>query len=840
MALTWITTAGMLGVLKQRNLTTVSLSASTDSGNSISYQLISGELPRGMRLVNNTIYGSPVEQVRYTVSRFVIRASDGVDSKDRTFSLAVDGNDIPQWITASGFLNVGPGHAYYILDNSYVDFQLQVEDAAIVAGAVLTFYLMPNSGTLPPGLTLSSSGRISGFTDPVLSVIYSSDVSGAYDAYPYDETPIDFATSKSTGFDSYLFDNTTWDYASSTQVPKHLSRIYTFGVAVTDGQVTVNRIFKIYVVTEEFLKADNTLLDVDTSLFQADASNYRVPVWITPSYLGEFRSNNYLTIFLEVYHPSTLSGYLTYFVVANNPDGSPSTLPPGMTLDQIRGEIAGKVPYQPKSKVTYTFTMQAVNFLNTTASQDYNLVGDWSSAINYYPANTVHTVNNQSTTLADAVRFQGFIWVCLKANINTLPVEGDYWSRGTSSSEKTFTIDIIGNISSIVTWVTDSNLGSVVPNQASSVSVEANSSLYGGRVSYEIISGSLPPGLTFLPNGFIEGKVKQFADASSSGLTRFYDVTPGTGEHTFNTTFDGTLATFDRSFTFTVRAQDSAKFSFADKTFTLSVSSNVTDTYSNLFFKAFQTKDKRLAWFNFITDAGIFTPDSLYRPGDTNFGIQTEMKMLVFAGIKTLSAVSYVQAMSRNHYRKRMKFGNVKMAKGKDPNTQQTLYEVLYVELLDDLEKNGVSISQTVHLPTNINSVIDVSYDSIKIDSNIPLSSDPDHERIFPNSIENMRSQISDLATAATDIDRSFLPLWMRSIQDQSSYELGYTKALVLCYLIPGTSAAIMANINEKIRNEGFSFKSFDFTVDRYIIDIVDGQIQDKYLVFPQRGEKLP
>jgi hypothetical protein len=27
---------------------------------------------------------------------------------------------------------------------------------------------------------------------------------------------------------------------------------------------------------------------------------------------------------------------------------------------------------------------------------------------------------------------------------------------------------------------------------------------------------------------------------------------------------------------------------------------------------------------------------------------------------------------------------------------------------------------------------------------------------------------------------------------------------------------------------------------DRYIIDILDGEIEDKYLAFPQRGEKLP
>jgi MoaA/NifB/PqqE/SkfB family radical SAM enzyme len=35
-------------------------------------------------------------------------------------------------------------------------------------------------------------------------------------------------------------------------------------------------------------------------------------------------------------------------------------------------------------------------------------------------------------------------------------------------------------------------------------------------------------------------------------------------------------------------------------------------------------------------------------------------------------------------------------------------------------------------------------------------------------------------------------------------------------------------------------FKTIDFVADRYIIDIIDGEIEDKYLAFPQPGEKLP
>ena len=123
-------------------------------------------------------------------------------------------------------------------------------------------------------------------------------------------------------------------------------------------------------------------------------------------------------------------------------------------------------------------------------------------------------------------------------------------------------------------------------------------------------------------------------------------------------------------------------------------------------------------------------------------------------------------------------------------------------------------------------------YDAIKIDSDIPLVSDRDHQRVFPNSIKNMRRRIKSLG----ERDRTFLPLWMRSIQSDNFVETGYVKSLILCYLKPGFSESVIS----RIKSVSYDFKSIDFTVDRYVIDILDGQIEDKYLAFPQRGEKLP
>lgn len=813
--ITWVTQTGSLGIITERVTLEIPLTATSNVG-PVTYSLIAGRLPRGLRLSGNTIKGSPTEVRRFTESKFVVRASDGVDLEDRTFSLSVDGSDLPVWLTNEGFLNVGDNQAYFVLDNAYVNFQLEADDEDLNAGDTLEFYVVPQGGELPPGLTLSSSGLISGFTDPVFAVDYQENTTGAYDTSGFDIVPLDVSEARSNGFDTFLYDNVTYDYFEPSRAPRRLSRFYSFIVGVTDGVNEIRRLFRIWVVTEEFLQADNSILQVDTNLFQADNTGDRIPLWITESNLGRFRANNYVTIYLDVYDPPSLEGTITYFLLNSNPDSSVSTLPPGMELDTITGEIAGRVPYQAAITKTYQFTMQAVSFPTRLSSENYTLVGDWSSTTTY--------IANQ------AVRYQGFIYVCLQEHRNVVPVEGAYWDLGVSTASKTFTVDIIGEIESAIEWVTDSDLGSIKPNQPSNLFVKANGLLYGGKVVYELAGGTLPPGLSLLSTGIILGKVKQFADSTSGGLTRFFDNDGITT--TFNTTFDGSNTSFDQKFTFTIKARDTANFAETTREFFVSVVANNTKTFANLYVKAFQNKEKRLLWYDFITDSNIFRAAEIYRYGDPNFGVQPELKVLVFAGIESTDAALYVQAMGKNHYRKQLRFGNVKYALAKDPLTQETLYETVYVEVVDEYEKNGKSINKVVELPDNLNSKVLVSYDSIRIDSNIPLISDSDHQRIFPNSFKNMRSRIK----AIGERDREFLPLWMRSIQEQNFVESGYVKALVLCYVQPGKASGVISRIN----SSGFDFKSIDFTADRYLIDILDGEIEDKYLAYPQRGEKLP
>ncbi len=920
MTISWVTAAGSLGTFQERQTISIPINATSDLGN-VTYEVISGSLPRGLRLNGPSIVGTPTEVRKYTESRFVIRAKDSSDLEDRTFAISIDGADAPRWITEEGFLQVGQGEAYYALDNSYIDFQLEARDTDEIAGDTLEYYLVPNGGELPPGLTLTTQGRIYGFTDPIFAVEYNENYTGSYDTSAFDVLPLDVPQARSNGFDSYFYDAVTFDYNEPVRSPRRLSRPYAFVVSATDGRSEIRRLFKIYIVTEEFLKADNSIVQVDTNLFRADSSGDRVPQWITPGYLGRRRANNYLTIFLDVYDPTEFTGTIVYYksdtnpgsyklketgeittdgkyeisdilpkftynlrgnwsnavnykigdaviynrltwvCIANHSNQTPaensywsnelintqlgkftapnssywevieketdSVFPPGLTLDNLSGDLAGKVPYQSAVTRTYKFTMIAVNFpADLTES---TLRGDWNGTSTYFEG--------------ESVRYEGFIYVAIADNQNQTPdTSTDYWRLGVSTSEKTFTIDIIGEIESAIEWISDSDLGTIKPNQPSRKQLEAKSLLYGNLAIYELVSGSLPPGLSLLGTGLIVGKVRQFGDLNQGivGLTRFYERTDSinanedssTGSRAYTTTFDDDTTTFDKKFTFNVKARDTANYAESIKEFSITVVTDNQKTFANLYMVALQSKLNRLNWFNFITDANIFKIEDIYRYGDSNFGVQSEIKMLVFAGIESVEAVKFVQAMSRNHYRKQIKFGEVKKALAKDPTTQEVVYEAVYVEIVDEFETNGVSISDTINLPDNINSKVIISYDAIKVDSDIPFVSDSDHQRVFPNSIKNMRKRIKSIGNR----DRDFLPLWMRSTQIISPVELGYTKALVLCYAKSGRGDYIIS----RIKASGFDFKKIDFTADRYLIDVLEGEIENKYLAFPQRGEKLP
>lgn len=756
----------------------------------------------------------------------------------------------------------------FILDNALINYQLAAIDNDTVTGQVLTYSIPPRGGLLPPGITLTDDGVLKGFVEPILATEVNHD-NGYYDNNLFDKTPYDYGEPKYNGFDSFLYDNTIYDYSDPVRSLKKLNRYYEFTVRVSDGVYYVDRKFRIFVVGDDFFRADDTIIHAANTAYTADLTYLRNPIWITPSYLGRKRANNYITVFLDVFDPATLQGTIGYVLESGE-------LPPGMTLDQLTGEIYGEVPYQPAITKTYTFTVKAIRYnvqdpdfaasrTTTTDALLRQTTVKVSSVSNIRLGSLVTSIDSNIVapgTTVTAIDPSTKIVTLNKGLLSNLPSGSTLIFTFVTSTNKTFTIDIIGEIDSTIRFITPGDLGSIDANFISGLSVEAVTTIPNALLSYTVVAGKVPPGLTLVNDGTLQGKVNQFATAENPGLTTFYEK-KSKGGFT-NQSFDGGTTTIDRSYKFTIEARDQFNLSAITKTFILKINTPNNLLYSNIYVKPFLKQEKRIAISTFLTDPSVFTRDKIYRPSDPNFGIQNELKMLLYPGIETKSAAEYVTAFGRSST-KRFRIGNVKKAIAKTPGTNNVEYEMIYIEIFDNLENDtigdNVTHTQSFSVPENIN-VPNTLYrlsinqgrrdiiDSSITDNNIItmsqdvlprimmqdriLSADLDTQiisdtfkKIFGNSVTNIRNRIQSIG----DTERNYLPLWMRTPQTRSGVQQGFTKAIPICYCLPGQADYILLNI----KNSGFDFKTIDFTVDRVIIDSVTSEIGDKYIAFGAR-----
>jgi len=829
----WTATSNtILSELEERVTTVITLPIDPTffplSENEVKLSIISGTLPRGMTLQEEKIIGTPFEVELDTVYTFVIRANQFGIFEDRTFRIVVKGDDIPVWKTPEGLLPIGSNESYFIIDSAIIDFQLYAADDDISAGDVIEYYIQSGDGELPPGIQLTTDGRLVGIVEPILA-LEAAAASGNYDTNLYGSYPFDFGGNISdNGFDSYYYDTVVYDTFIPTKSPKKLNRYYQFFVTASDGENIVKRKFQIYVVGDDFLRADNTVMRIANGVFTADNTHVRTPIWLTPSDLGIRRANNYVTLFLDVLDLNTLIGIITYSLQEYNDDGSKSILPPGMTLDESNGEIAGRVPYQNAVTTEYKFTVRAKRILPNTSDFPFK--------------------------------------------------------------DKTFTIKMLGEVDSTMTWITDSDLGKISTNYISTLSIQAKTSVPNSILIYNILEGSLPPGLRLSFDGEIIGKINSFGDSTNIGVTTF-DL--GT------LTLDYNETTIDRAFNFKVKVRDHFGYSAIEKEFQIQIEDPDNKLYSNLYARPLMKKIYRERFLNIINDQQIFNLDYIYRPNDPKFGIQKNLQMLVYAGIETKDVNYFVTSYAKNMRRKNYILGNIKTAVAKNPGTNDIVYEVLYIEVTDPAEKenqitvepikkyNKITVDQSLYtldpysvenpkplgiiIKTNASGevkhffdpdfkiqkrngdfvIIDIKPliinekilpDNLIKGANEPYRLKPNPEntikadyngvtvdgkiktQTFVSSIGHLRNNIK--ALGETEIN--FLPLWMRTAQENEIEFIGFTKAIPLCYCLPEKSKFIYTALN----NAQINFNSFDFDIDRLIIDSTIGNSNEQYLVF--------
>ena len=835
MANFWQTPSGTtLTILEEQKNTTYTLPLESayvsEVGSSMTVSVISGNIPSGLKLNGITLSGSPFEVSIDTVYSFVVRATQYGVSDERTYKIIVVGPDNPQWVTPANSLPVGPNNTYYILDSAVIDFQLSAVDSDLAAGQSLEYFINEGDGELPPGISLTTDGRLVGIVDPILA-LEKLVGSGKYDAATYAVSPYDFGERPDNGFDSFFYDVVNYDKSIPSRSPKKLNRYYKFEVSVTDLTTVVKRQFQIYVVGDDFLRADNTVMQVSNGIFTADNTFIRVPIWLTPSNLGVRRANNYVTIFLDTIDPASLTGVIQYSLQSTNSDGTTSALPTGMALDQSNGEIAGVVPYQADVTKVHKFTVRARRMVANSTEEAYK--------------------------------------------------------------DKTFTLTLLGEVNSTITWNTAADLGTVASNYTSTLNINAASNVPNATILYTKTAGKLPPGLNLSLSGEIIGTIRSYGSATLSGVTIF-------DTRTF--TLDNNATTIDREFKFTATARDHYGYSAITREFTLKIKDPDSKLYSNVYFQPMMNSTHRAAFENIITNNALFDNQYIFRPNDPKFGIQRTMRMLVYAGIESKSVANFVAATAQNHKRKQYRLGEVRTAQAKTPGTQTVVYEVVYVEVIDPAEITGKKTKKTFSVSTQKKITVDQSYYDthkktgenldpnginlqlrtglikVNFDPNFTVgtrtgdvnvtarpikigirsgtdvtvteiigSSDPVRIRPVPintvksdysgitvdgsldsfkyiSNVSNMRDNIKAIGT--TEI--SYLPLWMRTSQIGSVNILGYTKAIPLCYCKPGRSADVL----QALQKAKIKFNQFNFDIDRYVIDQTQGNSNEQYILF--------
>lgn len=851
----------------ERNTLELSLPVQNTTG--VTFKIISGKLPSGLRLEGNKIVGSAFEVPRLTDFTFCIRASKNGEIADRTFTITIEGEDKPEFITPEGLINIGDNQELFVMDSSYVDYQLQVIDHDTTTGQQLSYFIAKDDGVLPPGLILTNDGRIVGFVQPTLA-IRPEDGDGTYANSPYDAVAYDFAFYPTNGYDSYVYDSIFYDFALQQNKPKKLNRTYEFIVTVTDGDSFSKRRFKIFVVGDDFFRADNTTWLDGNSLFTADVTYLRPPTWLTSSYLGLYRANNYVTFILDTYDTENV----IYSLEQVNADCRAKTRKRLNTDNLIGGHYITTTLTTATPQVGYrlTFaglvsgatTIHTVTHVVSLGNNEYRLtiyeplqatlpdnIDFLIGTLSELPQGMSFDENNAE--IFGLVPYQPAITKNYKFTVTAAKISD---SGEFAKTPKIFTVDLLGEVDSVLNWVTSNDLVSINANFVSTLSVRASSNIENNTILYTITSGHLPPGLSLDLDGEIIGKVNQYAtldglgNVLSPGLTTFDFTTDAT-------TFDGDTSSIDRVYEFTIKAQDQYGYSAVSRTFKISVNTPNQLIYSNIKVKPFLKTEQRTQWKEFINNATVFTPLSIYRPNDPNFGMQTELSMLVMAGIETKEAAIYISAMGLNHKRKRFHFGEIKKATAFIPGTKTAVYEVIYVEMQDPLEPSGKRLNNKIEnlslqpkkitVDTN-NSIWSRKLDDlladepykerpdqiITADSRGYEVSNPNSNAYFPNSISNWRDRLTNWSEGndSFSIERNYLPLWMRSIQPGFKQEIDFQLAVPLCYCKVGTADDIMLNIKNYIKTTDFSFNQLDYTADRYIIDSVEGLTADKYLVF--------
>lgn len=836
-------------------------------GGELYYQVIAGQLPEGIQCTANglivgvplavaSLQGVPTEVSSDVVSKFTVRAYTDEPTpriRDRTFSLTITGNDVPEFITPAGSLGT-----FY--DGDQLNIQIQYTDTDPDETVICRLV----AGELPGGVSISSTGLISGYIRPAIDVTEPP----GYDLTPQAVDPYDFLVAA-------------------------INKNYQFTLEITDGKSSNLRTFDFFVYNRDTLTADTTEITADSTSVTADEGTERRPFLLnaSPANLGIVRGDNYFAYqFIGNDYDTPL---LKYAIAVNEGSG----LAPGLGLDPNSGWYYGYIPDQGVTEVEYSFniTVYQSDFVGTpitcTATTFGTNVITCASTAQLGPGQPLVFTGTAFGGITASETLVYYVLAVVNSTQFTVTTNLEAGTVSTltngagsmianlivASDPYPFTVTISGATDAEVTWLTDADLGVLDNGDTSLLVIEAVNR--GGRtLQYRLTPGaynSLPQGLELLPTGEISGRVSFNTFAIDLGSTTIdnntttwdsefefsvnayaedleqvvYEVetvtvvaggsgfssinlpviefnTPigatavqaqvgnvtvtggaitavevsdpgagytGTAVITITEGFGGTGAILQAN----MRATGVRDVVSVNKVFTVRVNREYNAPYQNLEVQAMPPDNDRVLIAELLDNQEIFVPDYIFRPDDPYFGKSTRVVYQHAFGLAPDILDTYVESLNLNHYWKNLVLGQIETAQARDPITGEVIYEVVYSRVIDNLVNNA---------DQSVSKIVNLGYPIID-----PTDGSTVLTQVYPNSLVNMRDQVIDVVGQIS----TKLPLWMTSKQANGRV-LGFTPAWVLCYVKPGRGNQVAYYIQTQF---GEQLNRVDFKVDRYILD---------------------
>jgi len=830
--ITWITPRGNLGTVPENIFYSYQLEAVDSSDQTLFYSFISGNLPGGMYVTREgELRGIPtvLSSVNQSLTNvFTIRATNPQgEVADRSFNLTVSNINGPQILPKPDYIG-----AWF--DGNFLDYTFSVINDN--PDAVHTWKII--NGTIPPGTTFTSQGRLLGYVD-----IIAQNVS----ELGYEATPVDFG----------IYD----------PLPLSTDRYYNFTIQASDGLKNATYNVRLLIVSKGNFSADNDITLINNTFIGIDADNTYRPIIL----------NNQVTL------PTAISGNtFAYKFIAYDPEDEDVS----WRIDELAFSGMDELDAAPEQTFAgngtvgpYTMDLTPANAARVVvqvngvlleAVTDYSTLGDQLTFVNpILSTDTVYLQFILANKGFDSLLFdQGASGLPSGLTIDTstgwviglLPPQTEsivtysfivqaYRTSNANlvSDPVTFFLNVRAEINDEIVWTTPMDLGFIDNGAVSELEVSAYHTL-GKELVYSVVYApfrKLPQGLKFLSSGRLIGrttfryfsldgqeatlnitsttdltvgmtvqgvgvaqgcKITEIIDSNTIKVRPAIYVTQGsilvftsdiiqkavsTTTNAITTVIDGGRTTFDQDCGFTVRATAIDGSITSLKSFALSVRPRNLAPYENVYLKALPSYSQRLSWETIRKDETIFPPELIYRPDDSYFGVQANFKTLFLSGLAASTASTFVNALNRNHYNKKINFGEIKTARAVGPDGVVD-YELIYVDLIDD-QSYGTSGP-----PLEVQLTIANSF----------LINNQSFNVIYPNSFPNMQKR---LESNIGYTNRSTLPRWMTSVQEDGTV-LGLIRCVILAYTKPGASKLIAYRLGQS----NFDINVIPFIADRY------------------------